>query len=367
MQLRRLPARRPAAGTDGRDSTDERFQPLTVVHVGAGNPQRQRQPPTVGDQMDFDDGQVTLERLLDRLTDIAPRPDRHLASLEYPRQPRCFPSLRFGSRRRSAQSRSEPAAPTEGKSVTSQPAPDLASLYPELGQASTLQIALQKAVHQAGYHLDVLPERAAGWKRSGARMDSDSRTTTAHLGIQERCFVMSFWERGVDMAAGTTTSLTEAATAVGVWQSGANLEDLRSACPFVHYGPLSEAHERGTAVENMWATYRQTAASHVDHDLIEAAYAQPQLRALYPFHSHRSLNFSRCTGFPYTHDVPVVTPTDGTYRVTWWKTRSPQGPADIGEVDNPRDAVALVIAHLPPECGPAVAGTADDLANPDSP
>lgn len=111
----------------------------------------------------------------------------------------------------------------------------------------------------------------------------------------------------------------------------------------------------------MWTIYRQTTASHVDHDLIEASYAHPQLQALFPFHSHGSPNFSRCTGFPYTHDVPVVTPVDGRYRVTWWKTRSPHGPADIGEADDPRDAVALVAAHLPPGCGPAVAGTADDL------
>jgi len=101
---------------------------------------------------------------------------------------------------------------------------------------------------------------------------------------------MSFWERGVTMAKGTTTSLNEAATATGVWQSGANLKDLQSACPFVSYGPLAEAHERGTAVETMWTFYRQTTVSHVDHDLIEAAYVQPQLRALFPFHSHRSLS-----------------------------------------------------------------------------
>ncbi|MGW5276230.1 DUF6193 family natural product biosynthesis protein [Streptomyces sp. NPDC004044] len=177
---------------------------------------------------------------------------------------------------------------------------------------------------------------------------------------------MNFWERGVAMAKGTTTTLNEAATATGVWQSGATLEDLQSACSFVHYGPLAEAHERGDAVETMWTIYRQTTASHVDHDLIEACYAQPQLRVLFPFHSHRSLNFSRCTGFPYTHDVPVITPVDGRYRVTWWKTRSPQGPADIGEADNPRDAVALAVAHLPPESGPAVAGTAEDLDKSDS-
>ncbi|MFE9782109.1 DUF6193 family natural product biosynthesis protein [Streptomyces sp. NPDC005775] len=250
--------------------------------------------------------------------------------------------------------------------MTSQPVPDLTSLYPELGRDGTLQIALQKAVDQAGYRFDVLLERAPGWKRTGARADGDSRATSVHLGIQDRCFVMSFWEGGVAMAKGTTTSLNEAATATGDWQSGATLEDLQSACPFVHYGPLAEAHERGDAVETMWTIYRQTAASHVDQDLIEACYAQPQLRALFPFHSHRSLNFSRCTGFPYTHDVPVVTPVDGRYRVTWWETRSPQGPADIGEADNPRDAVALVVAHLSPECGPAVAGTANDLGKSNS-
>ncbi|MCT9010270.1 DUF6193 family natural product biosynthesis protein [Streptomyces rhizosphaerihabitans] len=132
-------------------------------------------------------------------------------------------------------------------------------------------------------------------------------------------------------------------------------------------GPLTEAPERGTKVETAWASYRQTPALHVDHFLIEAAYDQPQLRALFPFHSHRSLGFSRCTEFPHTHDVPVVTPVNGKYRVTWWRTRGPHdGPAGIGEADNPQDAVALVVAHLPPECGPAVVGTAEDLDRSDS-
>jgi hypothetical protein len=102
-------------------------------------------------------------------------------------------------------------------------------------------------------------------------------------------------------------------------------------------------------------------AAHVDHDLIEAAYAQPQLRALFPYHSHRTLAFSRCTRFPYTRDVPVITPLNGSYRVTGWKTRSPRGSADIGEANSPQEAIALVLAHLPHNCGPAIDGTADDL------
>ncbi|WP_412543231.1 DUF6193 family natural product biosynthesis protein [Longispora sp. K20-0274] len=51
---------------------------------------------------------------------------------------------------------------------------------------------------------------------------------------------------------------------------------------------------------------------------------------------------------------------DGACRVIWWQDRSPHGPA-IGVVDNPDDAVAPVLTHLPAGCGPAADGTADDL------
>ncbi|MFK4041805.1 DUF6193 family natural product biosynthesis protein [Nonomuraea wenchangensis] len=175
---------------------------------------------------------------------------------------------------------------------------------------------------------------------------------------QERSLAMEFWDQGVMMAKARTGDLSAAAEAIGTWQAGSRLSELKAAYPFVEYNTLAEAHERGDAVEATWANYRTTPAPHIDHDLIEAAYAQPKLRALFPFHSDRTLNFSRCTGFPYTHDIPVISPTtDGNYRVTWWHDRSPDGPA-IAETDDPHDAVAVVIAHLPDNCGPAIAGTA---------
>ncbi|WP_439681197.1 DUF6193 family natural product biosynthesis protein [Embleya sp. MST-111070] len=63
----------------------------------------------------------------------------------------------------------------------------------------------------------------------------------------------------------------------------------------------------------------------------------------------------------------MITPIDGKYRVTEPRTRSPHnGRADIGEADNPQDAVALVVAHLPPEYGPAVVGTAHDFDGSDA-
>lgn len=250
--------------------------------------------------------------------------------------------------------------------MTSELSADLADLYPEVGQAGSLQAALQTAVDHAGYPLTVLAERAPGWRLTGALVTDAGRHTSTLMGVQERAFLMAFWERGVHMAKGTTTDLAAAAKAVSLWQSGATLRELQSASSFVRYGTLAEAYESGNPVETMWKSYRETRATHIDHELIEAAYAQPRLRALFPFTSHYTLCLSRCTRFPFTHDLPVIAPDRvGRYRVSW-PTRSLGGRALIGETDNPHDAAALVASHLPDNCGPAIDGTADDLDKTDS-
>ncbi|WP_433178774.1 DUF6193 family natural product biosynthesis protein [Actinoallomurus sp. CA-150999] len=247
--------------------------------------------------------------------------------------------------------------------MTRQPGEHLVRLYPEIGLAGSLQAAMQTALDHAGYELTAVLTSAPGWWDCATRVGDAHRHVSVNAGSQQRWFLMEFWDRGVMMAKAKTGDLSAAAEAIGLWQAGSRLRELKAACLFVEYGPLAEAHERGDAVEAKWAIYRNTSAPHVDHDLIEAAYAQPRLRALFPFHSHRSLHFSRCTGFPYTHDIPVIGPRpDGTYRVVWWQVRSPHGPA-IGEVDNPHDAIALVIAHLPADCGSAVAGTPPTLTD----
>ncbi|WP_408630726.1 DUF6193 family natural product biosynthesis protein [Micromonospora coxensis] len=79
---------------------------------------------------------------------------------------------------------------------------------------------------------------------------------------------------------------------------------------------------------------------------------------LFPFLSHNTLRFSRCTGYPYSADVPHVEPTHGNrFRVV-----APGGSLVV-EGANARDAAAAAVASsLPPGFPPAVAGTARDLA-----
>ncbi len=64
-------------------------------------------------------------------------------------------------------------------------------------------------------------------------------------------------------------------------------------------------------------------------------------------------------GVPSTWDIPYIgTLTDGRYYV--------EGPhrdsRRIAETDSAQAAVAMVIERLPPGCGPAFAGTAEELA-----
>jgi hypothetical protein len=94
-----------------------------------------------------------------------------------------------------------------------------------------------------------------------------------------------------------------------------------------------------------------------------AAAEQPALRMLFPFTSHYVLRFGRCTGYPYTWDLPMIEPTGAdSYRV-WDGGTNPnisEGRLLAAGVDL-REAVATVVAALPENSGPAIAGTAEDL------
>ncbi|GAA3243849.1 DUF6193 family natural product biosynthesis protein [Actinocorallia longicatena] len=171
---------------------------------------------------------------------------------------------------------------------------------------------------------------------------------------------MEFWERGVTMARGKTTDLAAASGATAAWQTGSRLAALHEAWPFVHYGELAEAYERGNPTQVQWELLRRPGGP-IDPDLIETAYAQSALRMLFPFSSHSSLNLSRCTRFPYSADLPVIYPLADRRFTIFWASGSPYGTGHIAEADTAADAVAVVVARLPAGCGPAIDGTAEGL------
>ncbi|MFI8351403.1 DUF6193 family natural product biosynthesis protein [Streptomyces sp. NPDC085596] len=90
--------------------------------------------------------------------------------------------------------------------------------------------------------------------------------------------------------------------------------------------------------------------------MIEAAYAEPVLRALHPFTSHWALRFSTTTRPRLTKVGPCLAAnSDGTYGVGRGIVT-----ADLGQFATAHEAVALAVRHLPSGLGPIALGRWSD-------
>ncbi|WP_343244972.1 DUF6193 family natural product biosynthesis protein [Streptomyces sp. SID14478] len=108
-------------------------------------------------------------------------------------------------------------------------------------------------------------------------------------------------------------------------------------------------------VEAGWQAVRDD--GRVRAELLEAAYAEPHLRQLFPWTGMSELHFSRCTAFPWTWDVPYIQPAaEGTYWVS-----GPLRTETVGPAATVQEAIAMVVKHLPARCGPVFIGTPEEL------
>ncbi|MFD9427219.1 MULTISPECIES: DUF6193 family natural product biosynthesis protein [unclassified Streptomyces] len=159
---------------------------------------------------------------------------------------------------------------------------------------------------------------------------------------------------------GRTDVLADIARATRAWHDGLFLDDIRRAAPFVHLTGRFEVPDNDPArlTESEWQGLRQEAAEleyvwqETHQSLVEAAHAEPALRALYPFTSHWALRFSTST----RPDLTVVGPrlganADGTYGVG-----SVMIGQDIGQFATAQEAVAVAVRLLPSGLGPTTLG-----------
>ncbi|MEV6246786.1 DUF6193 family natural product biosynthesis protein [Streptomyces sp. NPDC051742] len=118
----------------------------------------------------------------------------------------------------------------------------------------------------------------------------------------------------------------------------------------------AEARRAAEIVAGEWRFLLGGSHDLIDAETVRAAHAQPRLRQLFPLAGHGVMYFSGRTGMPAVHVGGQVCPrgADGRFRV-----RGPKGVGTLGRAETLVDAFALVVAHLPEECGPAVPGGAD--------
>ncbi|MFH8382998.1 DUF6193 family natural product biosynthesis protein [Kitasatospora sp. NPDC018058] len=235
-------------------------------------------------------------------------------------------------------------------------------LYPELLAAGTLAAALERTAAELAVDLTVLPGNWGDTSAAIAAAVPERKPLHVHIGAEQRWFGVTGWSRGVQMITGGATELRDIVRAAVAWGSGDSLRELRDRLPFLEFTELAEAHERGpaAAVGVQWRRIREEAAEEPEFTefglLVEAAHAEPRLRQLYPFSSHWVLGFRGHTGVPSRAAVAIVPAHNGRpYRVQ----RFPHEGL-IAEAATAQEAVALAVAHLPADLGPAVAGSEED-------
>nr|WP_240659624.1 DUF6193 family natural product biosynthesis protein [Streptomyces sp. WAC 01529] len=112
----------------------------------------------------------------------------------------------------------------------------------------------------------------------------------------------------------------------------------------------------GDAVEAGWQEVR--ADGRVRPELLEAAYAEPRLRQLFPWTGMGELHFSRCTEERWTWGIPYVQPAAGG---SYWVS-GPLRSQAVRPAETVSQAIAMVLERLPFVCGPAFLGTPEELA-----
>ncbi|MDQ3263901.1 MAG: DUF6193 family natural product biosynthesis protein [Myxococcota bacterium] len=239
-----------------------------------------------------------------------------------------------------------------------------AAHYPELEPGGGLAAALERALEPLWPGASV--PRLEPPFLAMADVRAQGRMANLTLATGERRFLLELRSLGVAYGAGGTTSLPDVARAITLFvRDSASVAAVRAAAPWLKFSDLAVAHEAGPAafVTHAWKTLSATldkepraSALRGLIPLVEACRARPRLRALLPLAAGDRLSFSRTTGYPYLTDCPTARHLGKTRFAVYG---APPSGHTLGEGDAAKVA-EVIEQHLPPGCGPAVQGTAQD-------
>ena len=219
-------------------------------------------------------------------------------------------------------------------------------LYPDIARAGDLGLALQAEFDARNVPWQARHSAAPGWRYVGADVRHGELDADTLMALYERLFIVQLWTHGVRMAWGGTDDLSTLAGAIDTWLSGTPVRALACAWPFLKFGGLAEAFERGEAVEYTWHRCLHNPGRHMTRLLpfLAVASDEPRLRALVPFTSHWILGFRSTVGFPSEIRAWVVPMDSGLYQVKTVHNR------EIGIADA-AGSVALVLQALDADRG----------------
>jgi hypothetical protein len=274
-----------------------------------------------------------------------------------------------------------------------------ATLYPDIAKAGSLDIAISKSLSDIGSKL-IADGTEVNKFMPYARVEKGSRFSQIHIAGGQRLFLFDFWSEGIVFGNASREDISDVARAINAWIADkSSIEKMSALFKFFSPSESGKAHEAGVYVEHEWQSLLESWRTrenpfkirsrrqlsyflslnlqlklrfvneyffYLFHSnkknspipLIKAAMKKPELRQLFPYTSLNTLCFSRTTGYPFTNDCPsIASQGNGKYCVY-----APSSRLEIigeGTID---EVMEIAIKNLPPNCGAAVNGTADDFA-----
>ncbi|MEL5956290.1 DUF6193 family natural product biosynthesis protein [Streptomyces sp. CLV115] len=245
--------------------------------------------------------------------------------------------------------------------------PDPAVLHPDVAARGSLAAALEAVAEELGIAVSMTSSGSLSHAAAESRLPYRKALLVSSWAVERRWSIRGEETfAGSALVEGDTDDLAQVAMAVHAWQDGAALGDIRHAAPFVRLPGRFEVpdHDPLRLTESEWQFMRTEAEEHgrpTYRALVEAAYAEPALRRLYPFTSHWTLRFSTTTRPSLTLIGPCLLAADADrgYRVSTGFT----GTGLLAEAATAQEAVAVAVHHLPDHPGPVTLGVIRDVGH----
>ncbi|MGN9789086.1 DUF6193 family natural product biosynthesis protein [Nonomuraea sp. ZG12] len=228
--------------------------------------------------------------------------------------------------------------------------PDPAVLYPDVAAHGSLAAALHAAVAGQGLSLPLAvtpsdPLRHATIASVVPHRHSSYVTAWHH----ERRWTI--WGSSNDrlMICGDTKDMRELPEVIRGWAEGASLDEIDQAAPFDLLTGRFEVPDKNPAaiIASEWQ-YLLKDARDADwpayQALIEAAYAEPMLRRLYPYTSHWTLGFSSKPDYPFSRPFAWIDAPRGAGGYTISEGHNDPDPM---EIPTPAEVISIAVDRIP--------------------
>lgn len=236
---------------------------------------------------------------------------------------------------------------------------NIEEFYPEIAKAGNLKAALNNefetinsklAVSENG-NMDMIPF-------SYAHVELENKFSQVYIAVEKKLYLPDFWKEGVCLAHGGINDIRLLATSLDCWLTrDIKISELAGQFNFIKLNPKALAFEDGDEIKYTWNSLLNDPDHSELHPFIQIAIEDEILGKLFPFTSLSRLCFSRCTGYPYTYDLPIVCPVWGKDNIFEVRLLD----SSLIGTGNAKEALEIIKNIIPTNMGPAVKGTADDL------